>query len=99
MNYPQVIGTIQHHWNKRMVASIGYGRYSANGNWSTTPVLGIYGVAFAGGEWDFTNGQQLLVQLRRYGLTGLALRTGRPTADRARHGSWSSTRGFSSSQP
>lgn len=71
INYPQVVGSVQHHWNKRMVATVGYGRYSANGSWSTTPVQGIYGVAFAGAEWDFTNGQQLLVQLRRYGLTGL----------------------------
>ncbi len=78
MNYPQVIGSIQHHWNKRIVASIGYGRYSANGSWSTTPVQGIYGVAFAGGEWDFTNGQQLLVQLQRYGLTGLPSVPGGP---------------------
>jgi hypothetical protein len=78
MNYPQVIGSLQHHWNKKMVASLGYGRYSANGSWSTTPVLGIYGVAFVGGEWDFTNGQQLLVQLRRYGLTGLPSEPGGP---------------------
>ena len=78
MNYPQVVGTLQHHWNKRMVASIGYARYSANGYWSTTPVLGIYGAAFIGGEWDFTNGQQLLVALRRYGLTGLPSEPGGP---------------------
>ncbi len=78
MNYPQVVGSIQHHWNKRMVATIGYGRYSANGSWATTPVQGIYGVAFAGGEWDFTNGQQLLVRVQRYGLTGLPSVPGGP---------------------
>jgi len=78
MNYPEIIGSLQHHWNKKMVAAIGYGRYSANGSWSTTPVQGIYGVAFAGAEWDFTNGQQLLVQLRRYGLTGLPSVPGGP---------------------
>ena len=78
MNYPQVVGSIQHHWNKRMVATIGYGRYSANGSWATTPVLGIYGVAFAGGECDFTNGQQLLVRVQRYGLTGLPSVPGGP---------------------
>lgn len=78
VNYPQVVGSIQHHWNKRMVATIGYGRYSANGAWSTTPVQGIYGEAFLGGEWDFTNGQQLLIQLRRYGLTGLPSVPGGP---------------------
>lgn len=71
MNYPQIVGSIQHHWGKRMVAVAGYGRYSANGTWSTTPVLGIYGEAFVGAEWDFTSGQQLLIQVRRYGLTGL----------------------------
>ncbi|MGB6060382.1 MAG: hypothetical protein WBG27_01670 [Candidatus Aquilonibacter sp.] len=78
INYPQAIGTFQHHWGKKMVAAIGYGRYSANGTWSTTPVLGIYGEAFVGGEWDFTNGQQLLIQLRRYGLTGLPSEPGGP---------------------
>ncbi len=75
-NYPQVVASIQHHWNKRMVATLGYGRYSANGTWSTTPLLAIYGVGFLGGEWDFTNGQQLLVQLRRYGLTGVPSQPG-----------------------
>lgn len=78
MNYPQVVASFQHHWFKKMVATVGYGRYSANGTWATTPVLGIYGVAFLGGEWDFTNGQQLLVQLRRYGLTGLPSEPGGP---------------------
>lgn len=78
INYPQVVGSFQHHWFKKMVAAIGYGRYSANGSWATTPVLGIYGVAFLGGEWDFTSGQQLLVQLRRYGLTGLPSEPGGP---------------------
>ncbi|HUA07907.1 MAG TPA: hypothetical protein VMA98_01450 [Candidatus Acidoferrales bacterium] len=78
MNYPQIVGSFQHHWNKKMVAAIGYGRYSANGYWSTTPVQGIYGVAFAGGQWDFSHGQQLLVQLRRYGLTGLPSEPGGP---------------------
>ena len=78
INYPQVVGSYQHHWGKRMVGTIGYGRYSANGFWSTTPVLGIYGVAFLGGEWDFGHGQQLLVQLRRYGLTGLPSMPGGP---------------------
>ena len=78
MNYPQVVGSFQHHWGKRMVAAAGYGRYSANGMWSTTPVQGIYGEAFAGGEWDFTSGQQLLVQVRRYGLTGLPSEPGGP---------------------
>ena len=78
MNYPQIVASLQHHWKKRMVATIGYGRWSANGTWSTTPVQGIYGVAFAGAEWDFTNGQQLLVQVRRYGLTGLPSIPGGP---------------------
>lgn len=78
MNYPQIVGSYQHHWGKKMVAAAGYGRYSANGSWSTTPVQGIYGVAFLGGEWDFGNGRQLLVQLERYGLTGLPSIPGGP---------------------
>jgi len=78
MNYPQWIASFQHHWKRKMVSAAGYARYGANGTWSTTPVQGIYGVAFLGGEWDFTNGQQLLVQLRRYGLTGLPSEPGGP---------------------
>ena len=78
MNYPQVIGSLQHHWTKRMVAAVGYGRYSASGAWSTTPVQAIYGVAFLGGQWDFTKGQQLLIEVRRYGLTGLPSEPGGP---------------------
>lgn len=77
MNYPQVVVSVQHHWNKKAVGVMGYGRYSANGMWATTPVLGIYGAAFVGGEWDFGN-QQLLVQLRRQGLTGVPSQPGGP---------------------
>jgi hypothetical protein len=77
-NYPQVVASWQHHWSKRALGAIGFGRYSANGTWSTTPVLGIYDSAFAGAQWDFGNGQQLLLSVRRYGLTGLPSIPGGP---------------------
>jgi hypothetical protein len=78
MNYPEIIGSVTHHWAKRALGTIGYGRYSANGMWAETPVQAIYGVFFVGGQWDFTNGQQLTVQVRRYGLTGLPSEVGGP---------------------
>lgn len=81
MNEPQIVASIQHHYRKRLLAALGYGRYSANGAWSTTPVQGIYGVGFAGAQWDFGNGRQVLVQLRRFALVGLpSIRQG-PTPD------------------
>ena len=70
MNYPQIVFSLQHHWNKKALGIVSYGRYSANGMWSTTPVQGIYGVGMLGGEWDFGK-QQLLVALRHAGLVGL----------------------------
>jgi len=78
INYPQVVASVQHHWNRKMLAAAGYARYSANGTWSTTPVGTIYGAGFAGGQWTFSDRQQLLVQVRRYGLTGLPSIPGGP---------------------
>ena len=78
-NYPQVVGSWQHHWGKRALAAVGYGRYAASGTWSTTPIDAIYGSAFAGGQWDFGNGQQILLSVRRYGLNGLPSIPGGPS--------------------
>lgn len=77
MTYPQVVLSVEHRWNRNALAVAGYGRYSANGMWATTPVLGIYGVAFVGGEWSFGR-HQLLVQLRHQGLVGLPSMPGGP---------------------
>jgi hypothetical protein len=77
-NYPQIIASFEHHWNQKVVAATGYARYSANGTWSTTPIEGIYGVGFAGAEWNFSASRQLLVQLRRYTLNGLPSQPGGP---------------------
>ncbi len=71
INYPQVIGSFTHHWSKKLLASVGYGRYSENGMWAQTPVLSIYTAGYGGVQWAFADGQQLLVQLARYGTTGL----------------------------
>ncbi|HEY5341575.1 MAG TPA: hypothetical protein VIK27_11150 [Candidatus Aquilonibacter sp.] len=81
MNEPQIVVSVAHHSGKRLVAAFGYGRYSATGFWSTTPVQGIYGVAFAGAQWDFGHGRQLLMQLRRFGLVGLPSIPGGPQPD------------------
>lgn len=81
MNEPQVVASVQHHAGKRLVASLGYGRYSANGSWSQTPVQAIYGIGFLGSQWDFGNGRQLLVQIRHYGLVGLPSIPGGPAPD------------------
>lgn len=70
MNYPEFVASWQHHWTKKSLAVAGYGRYSANGQWSVTPVAMIYDAAFAGAQWDFSDGQQLLVQLRHYTTHG-----------------------------
>ena len=72
MRYPQVVFAEQHRFSPNVLAAVGYGRYSANGMWSTTPVIGIYGLGFLGGEFSFDQGrQQLLIEVRQYALTGL----------------------------
>jgi hypothetical protein len=81
MNEPQIVASFQHHYGKKLLAAVGYGRYSANGYWSTTPVQAIYGLGFVGSEWDFGNGQQLLIQVRRYGEVGLPSQPAGPTPD------------------
>jgi hypothetical protein len=72
MRYPQVVLIEQHRFSPQVLAVAGYGRYGADGMWSTTPVTGIYGLGFVGGEFAFDGGrQQILIELRRYGLVGL----------------------------
>lgn len=71
MRYHQVVLSEQHRFTKNLLGVGGYARYSANGMWTTTPVIGIYAFGFAGGEWAFDDNQQLFVGLRRYALTGL----------------------------
>ena len=70
IRYPQAILAEQHSFSKRLIAEAGYGRYEVEGTWATTPVDAFYGMGFVGTEWDFGKGQQLFVQLRRFGLNG-----------------------------
>jgi hypothetical protein len=80
MRYPQSVIADVHRFSDDVAAVAGYGRYSASGMWSTTPVRGVYGVAYVGGELSFDGGrQQVLVEVRRYGLDGLPSIPGGPT--------------------
>jgi hypothetical protein len=78
MRYDQAVISEQHTFTKKLLAVAGYGRYSSSGMWTTTPVTGIYAVGYAGGEWAFDGNQQLLVEVRRYGLTGVPSIPGGP---------------------
>lgn len=72
MRYPQIVVSERHRFTKNIVAVAGYGRYAADGLWTTTPVSGIDGVGILGAQLDFDSSrQQVFVQLRRYGITGL----------------------------
>lgn len=71
MQYPQLVFADQHRFSKNLQAAIGYARYEATGTWTTTPVYGVNALGFLGAECDFGHGQQLLIQLRRYGLRGM----------------------------
>ncbi|HEY1429086.1 MAG TPA: hypothetical protein VGF18_05905, partial [Candidatus Tumulicola sp.] len=71
MRYSQIVASEQHRFSKQLTAAIGYARSGADGMWGTTPVNGIYGCGFLGGEWEFRTRQQLFVQIRRYGIVGL----------------------------
>jgi hypothetical protein len=70
IRYPQAIIAEQHSFSKRLIGEAGYGRYEVEGTWATTPVDAFYGMGFVGTEWDFGKGQQLFVQLRKFGLNG-----------------------------
>jgi hypothetical protein len=72
MRYPQIVVSERHRFADNLVAVAGYGRYAADGLWTTTPIIGINGFGFLGAQWDFDSSrQQLFVQVRRYGLVGL----------------------------
>jgi hypothetical protein len=71
MRYSQIVAAESHRFSKRLTAAVGYARYGADGMWSTTPVSGVYACGFLGAEWEFTHGQQVFVQIRRYGVVGL----------------------------
>ncbi|HEV7180261.1 MAG TPA: hypothetical protein VGN11_10320, partial [Candidatus Baltobacteraceae bacterium] len=81
MRYPQIVASVQHHFSKSAIGVAGYGRYSANGTWATTPVLGIDGVAFVGAQFTTGPATQLLVQIRRSALVGLPSIPGGPPPD------------------
>jgi hypothetical protein len=78
MRYEQLVLSEQHTFTSKLLGVAGYGRYSSSGTWSTTPVVGIYGLGYAGGEWAFDGNQQLLITVRRYGLTGIPSIPGGP---------------------
>lgn len=68
---PQVVVSWAHHFNKKLLAVGGYGRYEAAGTWALTPVDAIYGVGFAGVQFATGPNTALLVEARRYALVGL----------------------------
>ena len=79
MRYPQIVVSDVHRFSDDLRAEAGYARYSASGTWTLTPVTGIYTMGFAGVQFNFDSSrQQLFVQIRRYGLTGLPSIPGGP---------------------
>jgi hypothetical protein len=68
---PQVVVSWAHHFSGKLLAVGGYGRYETIGRWAITPVDAIYGVGFAGVQLATGANTALLVEGRRYALTGL----------------------------
>lgn len=68
---PEAVLSVQHHFSKRLIAAVGYGRYEASGQWATTPVYGVWGIGFGGVQFATGPHAALLIEARRYGLTGL----------------------------
>jgi hypothetical protein len=75
---PQAVLSWSHHFNKRLLAVGGYGRYQTIGTWALGPVDAIYALGFAGAE--FATGPQtaLLIEARRYSMVGLPSMPGGP---------------------
>lgn len=79
MRYPVLVVSDEHRFSSRLLAAAGYGRYGASGVWAGTPVSGIYGLGFAGAQWEFDPGRQaVMLQIRRFGLVGLPSIPGGP---------------------
>jgi hypothetical protein len=71
MRYPQAVLSWTHHFNKKLLAAGGYGRFAASGTWAVAPVDGIYGVGFVGVQFATGPKTAFLIQGRRYALVGL----------------------------
>ncbi len=69
--YPQAVLSWAHHFNAKLVAAGGYGRFAAIGTWAVSPVDGIYGVGFLGVQFATGPKTAFLVQARRYALVGV----------------------------
>jgi len=68
---PQAVFSWTHHFNDKLLAVGGYGRYELAGTWATTPVDAIYADAFGGVQLATSPHTALLVEARRYALVGL----------------------------
>lgn len=75
---PQAVVSWAHHFNARLAAVGGYGRYAVSGTWALTPVDAIYGVGFAGVQLATGPNMAFLVEGRRYALVGLPSVPGGP---------------------
>jgi hypothetical protein len=68
---PQVVVSLAHHFNDKLLAVGGYGRYELVGTWATTPVDAIYAIGFAGVQFATGPNTALLIEGRHYALVGL----------------------------
>jgi hypothetical protein len=78
MRSPQAVVSWAHHFNAKLLAVAGYGRYAAIGTWALAPVDAIYGLAFAGVQFATGSRTALLIEGRHYALTGLPSMPGGP---------------------
>jgi hypothetical protein len=67
---PQAVLQDVHHFSNGALAVAGYGWFSDVGTWTTTPVADVYHLAYAGVQLNLGPSNQLLAQVRRYGLGG-----------------------------
>lgn len=68
---PQLVASWSHHFSDRLLTVAGYGRYALAGTWAITPVDAIYGVLFGGVQFATGPKTAMLLEARRYALTGL----------------------------
>ncbi|HEY1867066.1 MAG TPA: hypothetical protein VGG70_02150, partial [Candidatus Cybelea sp.] len=69
--YPQAVLSWAHHFNGKLLAVGGYGRFAAAGQWALAPIDNIYAVGFAGVEFATGPKTAFLIEGRRYALVGL----------------------------
>lgn len=81
---PQVVLALSKSFNKRVLSSIGFGRYAMLGSWAHGPLTNVnyqQDVVFAGGQYAESPHAIILIQIRHSAFSGLPSILNGPSPD------------------